>query len=71
MIQAGINERAWKEGFWAGEVLSRTVAPYERGTVDAWSWHRGFIEGVAKCRGRRYSERPPAHVDWARHARAS
>lgn len=43
-----------------------SISPYEPGTLEAWSWHRGFIEGAAKRLGRCYSDIPAAGVEWPR-----
>jgi hypothetical protein len=55
---------AWREGFRAGTRLAPPQPPYASATLEAWSWHRGFIEGAAKRLGRRYSEQPPTDVAW-------
>lgn len=60
-----MDAEAWREGFRAGKRLSQPRPPYGSGTLEAWSWHRGFIEGVAQRLGRSYSDQPPAaDVDW-------
>jgi hypothetical protein len=54
----------WLEGFEAGGRLQPDRPPYDNGTVEAWSWHRGYIEGAARRMGRRYSDKPPVNLEW-------
>lgn len=54
----------WREGFEAGKRLQPARPPYDNGTLEAWSWHRGYIEGAAQRMGRCYSDRPPRDVEW-------
>jgi hypothetical protein len=59
-----MDTNAWDEGFRAGQRLHSLQPPYDSGTLEAWSWHRGFIEGAARRMGRCYSDTPPANVEW-------
>ncbi|WP_157264415.1 hypothetical protein [Azohydromonas aeria] len=66
-----MDTQAWGEGFRAGQRLRGHEPPYDSDTWEAWSWHRGFIEGAAQRLGRRYSDQPAAPVEWPslpRHA---
>lgn len=44
------DRAAWDAGFRAGAAGERTKCPYRHGTVEAWSWEAGFIEGKASRR---------------------
>ncbi|WP_157272024.1 hypothetical protein [Azohydromonas aeria] len=59
-----MDTQAWGEGFRAGQRLREHRSPYDIGTLEAWSWHRGYIEGAAWRMGRRYDDMPPAMVEW-------
>lgn len=56
--------QAWREGFRGGRLLPPSQSPYDSGTLQAWSWYRGFTEGVAQRMGRRYSDMPVEPVEW-------
>ncbi|MDZ5455805.1 hypothetical protein [Azohydromonas lata] len=56
--------QAWREGLRAGRRLHPLQGPYDSGTLQAWSWHWGFIEGAAQRMGRRYSAMPAEALEW-------
>jgi len=49
------DSKAWDKGFKAGETSPIAHCPYYPLSLQAWSWHSGFIEGDAKRRGYSYS----------------
>jgi hypothetical protein len=58
-----IDSKAWDEGFkagetirsWPGESRCAVHCPYPPASIEALSWHSGFIEGDAKRQGYSYS----------------
>jgi hypothetical protein len=59
-----MDTQAWGEGFQVGQRLQGHQPPYDSDTWEAWSWHRGFIEGTAQRLGRPYSDKPAAPMEW-------
>lgn len=47
------DERAWEEGFEAGEGF-QTPCPYAQGTPEEADWLDGWLEGSATTLGLRY-----------------
>jgi hypothetical protein len=46
------DRQAWQAGFVAGECgRLHTSCPYGAGSVEAWSWCSGHVEGRAKLQG--------------------
>jgi hypothetical protein len=48
MEQLEQNLEIWREGFHSGLMRTDRRCPYQTGTVEAWSWRSGFIEGRAE-----------------------
>ena len=44
------DRAAWDAGFRAGAAGERAKCPYRHGTVEAWSWQAGYVEGKASRR---------------------
>jgi ribosome modulation factor len=42
------DQKAWDEGFHVGKDGQADQCPYPTGSVEAWSWHSGWMEGEAR-----------------------
>lgn len=51
------DPKAWREGFDAGVAGEARACPYAAGTIEAWSWQSGKIEGDAIMSCNEYVDR--------------
>ena len=55
-----MNQRdIWQEGFAAGEKEPVAQCPYDKASLEAIIWRRGWIEGSAKRLGYTYRDTAP------------